>query len=173
MVLTGYHYRPSRDTTGRTRRVIVFELTPLDVLSDTDTVGIDYPPESIQHEQMSLADLRGKALADATAATTPIERRTLYHQRSQSIRLYAWRRAGGNCEGCNVSAPFSTPNGQPYLEVHHVRRSSDGGPDHPRWVVAICPNCHRRAHYAQDAEAYNDHLSKVAQKQETESANNV
>ena len=87
MVLTGYHYRPSRDTTGRTRRVIVFELTPLDVLSDTGTIGIDNPPESIQHEQMSLADLRGKALADAAAATTPIERRTLYHQRGQSIKF--------------------------------------------------------------------------------------
>src|ERR1700746_1774493 len=24
------------------------------------------------------------------------------------------------------------------------RRLSDGGPDHPRWVVAVCPNCHRR-----------------------------
>ncbi len=43
--------------------------------------------------RMSLAVLRGKALADATAATTPIERRALNHQRSQSINLCALRRA--------------------------------------------------------------------------------
>jgi len=26
-----------------------------------------------------------------------------------------------------------TPQGRPYLEAHHVRRVSDGGPDHPLW----------------------------------------
>ena len=49
-----------------------------------------------------------------------------------------------------MAAPFITPDGQLYLEVHHIERLSDGGPDHPRWVVAVCPNCHRRAHYAGD-----------------------
>ena len=35
---------------------------------------------------------------------------------------------------------------------------SDGGPDHPRWVVGVCPNCHRRAHYAYDSVASNQRL---------------
>ncbi len=56
------------------------------------------------------------------------------------------------------AAPFSTPDGRPFLEAHHTRRLSDGGPDDPRWVIAICPNCHRRAHYATDATTFNDNL---------------
>jgi 5-methylcytosine-specific restriction enzyme A len=43
--------------------------------------------------------------------------------------------------------------GQIYLEVHHVTRLADEGPDHPRNGIAICPNCHRKAHYANDSNA--------------------
>jgi len=39
--------------------------------------------------------------------------------------------------------------------THHIRRRADGGPDHPRWVAAACPNCHRRVHGGQDGEQYN------------------
>ena len=172
MICTGYHYQAGSDTTGRTRRMIVFELTPLELFSDALLIGTE-PLAEPDQPQLSLDDLRGKAIANARPATNAVERRALYYQRSQSIKAYALRRARGNCEGCGVIAPFQTSDGQPYLEVHHIRRSSDGGPDHPRWVVAICPNCHRRAHYAQDAEAYNDHLSKVAQKQETENTKTI
>ena len=35
----------------------------------------------------------------------------------------------------------------PYLEVHHKIRLSDGGEDTIDNVVALCPNCHRKAHY--------------------------
>ncbi|WP_272501787.1 HNH endonuclease [Salinibacter ruber] len=52
-----------------------------------------------------------------------------------------------------------TPQGRPYLEAHHVRRVSDGGLDHPRWVIALCPNCHRRVHHGQDGEQYNKRLA--------------
>jgi len=47
------------------------------------------------------------------------------------------------------------------IEPHHIRRLTDGGPDHPRWIAGVCPNCHRRAHYSSDAEAYNTHLGQV------------
>ena len=36
LVYTGYHYAPGRDTTGRARRMILFELTPFDVFTVTD-----------------------------------------------------------------------------------------------------------------------------------------
>ena len=75
--------------------------------------------------------------------------------RSQAVRLYAQRRAQGICEGCGLPAPFVTPEGEPYLEVHHLRRLSDGGPDHPAHVASLCPNCHRRCHHAADARMYN------------------
>src|SRR5947209_15707035 len=96
---------------------------------------------------LPLRDLRAKALAASVASRNPIERKQDYYYRSLAIKLYALNRAHGCCEGCQQPAPFLTPNQKPYLEVHHIRRLSDGGPDDPRWVVAICPNCHRRAHY--------------------------
>ncbi|HUN98983.1 MAG TPA: HNH endonuclease signature motif containing protein [Bradyrhizobium sp.] len=43
----------------------------------------------------------------------------------------------------------------PYLEPHHLRRLSDGGPDHPAQVIALCPNCHRRVHAGADGPKYN------------------
>jgi hypothetical protein len=38
------------------------------------------------------------------------------------------------------------------------RRVSDGGPDHPRWVGAICPTCHRNIHHGIDGLAINEKL---------------
>jgi 5-methylcytosine-specific restriction protein A len=69
--------------------------------------------------------------------------------------VVAWVRAQalGKCEKCGDPAPFSTPSGQPFLEVHHVRRLADGGSDTVTNAVAVCPNCHRRCHFAADPEA--------------------
>jgi 5-methylcytosine-specific restriction protein A len=92
----------------------------------------------------------------------------LWRRRSKAIGVYVLKRASGKCEGCDAPAPFNKPNGQPYLEPRHIRRLSDGGPDHPRWVVAVCPNCHRRAHHADDASQYNRRLSDIVLRLEPE-----
>jgi len=49
-----------------------------------------------------------------------------------------------------------------------MRRLSDGGPDHPAHVAAVCPNCHRRCHHAADAAAYNGAVASRVR--ETEAA---
>ena len=84
--------------------------------------------------------------------------RCFAQERSDSIRVYALARADGICEACGAAAPFKKPDGTPYLEVHHIRRLSDGGPDSPEWVAAICPNCHRRAHFGRDIALFNRDL---------------
>ncbi len=61
---------------------------------------------------------------------------------------YVLERAAGFCELCGTPAPFQRRNGSPYLEVHHVLRLSDLGPDEPHTVSALCPNCHREAHHS-------------------------
>ncbi|WP_248308276.1 HNH endonuclease signature motif containing protein [Devosia sp. 919] len=76
-------------------------------------------------------------------------------ERSRCVRDYVVARASGNCEGCKSPAPFLRANGVPYLEPHHIRRLGDGGPDDPRYVIALCPNCHRRVHSGADGAAYN------------------
>jgi len=146
--------------------MLIFELTPLSALEELTLSETASPPLPAVDTSLSLDDLRNRTLADAAPTRDPMARQTFYRQRSQWIRLYALRRAQGQCEGCGTAAPFLTPDGQPYLEVHHIRRLSDGGPDHPRWVVAICPNCHRRAHYAEDAVKYNTYLSQKAKERE-------
>ena len=66
------------------------------------------------------------------------------------------------CEGCNETAPFETKSG-PYLEVHHLTRLADGGADLPQNVIALCPTCHRKAHYSLDYLEFNNQLiNKVA-----------
>lgn len=56
-------------------------------------------------------------------------------------------RAAGRCEHCQSEAPFLTGAGMPYLEVHHVVPLSRDGEDRLENVLALCPNCHRKAHF--------------------------
>ena len=56
--------------------------------------------------------------------------------------------AKGKCGGCGNPAPFNqATNGNPYLEVHHKIPLAKGGADSMDNVIALCPNCHRKAHY--------------------------
>jgi 5-methylcytosine-specific restriction protein A len=84
------------------------------------------------------------------------------HHRSEAVCVYVQRRADGKCEGCGAPAPFKTAAGRLYLEPHHTERLSDGGPDKPNSVLAVCPTCHRRAHYSADAVTYNNELKRRA-----------
>ncbi len=162
MVCTGFHYQPGPDRGDQTRNLIIFELAPVRAAIEVDNPSHDPRLLDEPSAGSSLAELRAKALADPSDAVTPGERKILYRHRSLAIKLYALKRANGICEGCGQPAPFQTPEGSPYLEVHHIQRLSDGGPDRPEAVVAVCPNCHRRAHYAHDGEAFNRRLSRIA-----------
>lgn len=168
MVCTGFTQVEAPDTHQKTRKAILFELVPIEVFLTTDEAPYELLTVSDQDlRRESLDELRHRALADSAAYRTPVERRTFYRIRSRAIRLYILRRAAGKCEGCGAVAPFTTGYGEPYLEPHHIRRLTDGGPDDPRWVVGVCPNCHRRAHYSQDAAEYNTKLAGIVQRLET------
>ncbi len=57
-------------------------------------------------------------------------------------------RANGVCERCHKDAPFiRKKDNTPYLEVHHTRQLADGGEDTVENAEALCPNCHREAHF--------------------------
>jgi 5-methylcytosine-specific restriction protein A len=107
--------------------------------------------------KLSLAELRALAKNTAPAKATTKQTTQTVLIRSEAVRLYALKRAEGICEGCEQPALFEGKNG-PFLEVHHLHRLSDGGPDEPENVAAICPNCHRRAHVSNDHAEYNDYL---------------
>ena len=65
------------------------------------------------------------------------------------MRDAALKLAGGNCERCGQQG-FLTASGERYLETHHVVGVAERGPDAIDNIVAICPNCHRQAHFAAD-----------------------
>ncbi|WP_078596325.1 HNH endonuclease [Evansella clarkii] len=161
MTCIGYHNRRSTDRLGHMRETIVFELVRTEELTE----GVE---EEINGEinNDSLSELRKKAVDSAEEEVTVTERVTKSVKRSKAIKLYALKRAKGICEACDTEAPFYTKEGQPFLEVHHLRRLSDGGPDHPESVGAICPNCHRRCHHGRDFKEYNAMLVEVVRNKE-------
>lgn len=79
----------------------------------------------------------------------------------------SYRKIMPNNEGCGIKAPFLTKQGL-YLEVYHLFRLADGGLDNPSNVIALCPTCHRRAHYSAGAKDYNFELIKITETIENE-----
>lgn len=79
---------------------------------------------------------------------------TTVYARSPCVVAWVIQEAAGLCDACGLPAPFLSTSGRPYLEVHHVKRLADGGPDVVENAVALCPNCHRRLHHSSDAKNY-------------------
>jgi hypothetical protein len=106
---------------------------------------------------MDRDELRRRALAASSSApqSKPAEAKRTYQERSAAVRQYVLARENGTCEASQRHAPFQRPDSTPYLEPHHTRGLSDGGPDHPRWVGAICPNCHGEIHHGMNGEVLN------------------
>lgn len=71
------------------------------------------------------------------------------YQRDPKVKAWVLKEANGHCESCDSEAPFLTPEGEPFLEVHHLRHLADGGSDTVTNAIALCPNCHREFHYGQ------------------------
>lgn len=84
--------------------------------------------------------------------------------RDAKVKAWVLERAKATCEACDQPAPFSGADGFPFLEVHHLRKLADGGSDTVTNAAALCPNCHRRLHFSEDAHAYRETLyGKVAE----------
>jgi 5-methylcytosine-specific restriction protein A len=77
-----------------------------------------------------------------------VEATTTVYERSAEVRRSVLDRAEGKCEYCKETG-FRTSGGSLYLETHHVKALSNGGPDRVWNVVAICPDDHRKAHYGE------------------------
>ncbi len=70
--------------------------------------------------------------------------------RDPNVKAWVLINANGVCEYCRSNAPFNSTSGIPYLEVHHVKRLADRGADTIDNTVALCPNCHKAIHYAEN-----------------------
>jgi 5-methylcytosine-specific restriction enzyme A len=96
-----------------------------------------------------------KNLKRPLGVVSPTSKKTFVNQVSRDPEVKAWLllNSNGICECCGSSAPFISKTGIPYLEIHHVKRLSDDGPDTPENAVALCPNCHRALHYSLDSSS--------------------
>ncbi|AZV99634.1 TPA: HNH endonuclease [Escherichia coli] len=85
----------------------------------------------------------------ATESKTPVltEVTTRVYKRSPYVVAEVLLRANGKCQSCRCDAPFLKEDGTPFLEVHHIEWLSKGGEDSVENAIALCPNCHRQAHY--------------------------
>lgn len=77
--------------------------------------------------------------------------------RDPHVRRAVLDRAKGTCErdGCGAHRAYSG-----FLDVHHIL--GVGVSDRSWTCVALCPNCHREAHFAPDREAINHSLFAFA-----------
>lgn len=164
----GYHKEDRPDREGNERTAFIFHLN-IDTGIKNDQIS---EPKSFygsinikELKKKDIKQLREAALNKETVNSTVKEKREIVRFRSEALKLYVLARSEGMCEGCGNHAPFETKTG-PFLECHHVHRLADGGPDEPQNVVAICPNCHRRAHYSKDSEIFNNKLKVIALKVE-------
>jgi len=163
----GHHLEERPDRLGDQRQAIVFHLG---LIAPASVTGVTEPTATYRDEPKipvgaSLADLRRLALEQASKAAHAAQRIVNVRVRAEAIRRYALKRAGGICRGCGKAAPFESREG-PFLEVHHVYRVADGGPDHPGSVIALCPNCHREVHYGIEGDKLNERLIRYLQETE-------
>ena len=161
--LSSFEYREGTDKDQRLRRTIVFHMKPVSSeKEDSEDNRPELKRDGVEIPVDDLEVLRRKAYAAASeipeSNTRDGTRR--FYERSTDVRSYILARSKGVCEACNKPAPFLRKNGTPYLEPHHTHLISESGPDHPRWVGAICPNCHREIHHGREGKALNDTLQQ-------------
>ena len=140
--------------------------------SATLTLRDDRLPESFSHKLWNFAtDLAKTAPLSSVGSSAAVindtyddygsdnpERKIAQRSgvvRDDRVRKAVRMRAKGTCERCHIHRDFTG-----FLDVHHVLGADKS--DRPWTCVAVCPNCHREAHFAPDAETINMKLLKVA-----------
>src|SRR5262249_40018494 len=97
----GYSFEDGKDSSGNTRKAIVFHLAP--VPEEGAEVETPPPPANV-----GLEELRKRAMAAAGPARESKREGSnrVYRLRSEAVRQYVLARANGVCESCDCRAPF-------------------------------------------------------------------
>lgn len=86
------------------------------------------------------------------------------YPRSAAARRAVLLRSEGQCEGwCCTGMPAElNRQGNPILDVDHIKDLALGGLDHPENMVALCPNCHASKTRTSRTAKWRQELSKIA-----------
>ncbi len=125
----------------------------IDVGSNQDYLLLDDATKSFQFQvNASNNDARESRLARlAIAETLPtkVMVTSYYFVRNPDVVVETLFQANGICQCCMMPAPFKRRSDDtPYLEVHHRKPLAQEGQDTLENAIALCPNCHRKVHYA-------------------------
>lgn len=104
--------------------------------------------DAVRSSMRDDAETRRKRLAQASIIPKKMEIKAFAFARNPDVVAEVLLRAKGHCEVCGNPAPFiRRSDNSPYLEVHHTTPLALGGKDTVEEALALCPNCHRKAHY--------------------------
>lgn len=135
----------------------------------------DYRPSDIDLEARDVAEsgkdayrrLTQKAEANAQRRSQ-LMKPTLADRyvRDPSARAAVMTRAQRSCESpqCAGHPEELTTAGMPILQIDHVRDLAKGGPDIPRNMIALCPNCHALKTYGVNRDKLQRLLASTAQR---------
>ncbi len=120
---------------------------------DAKTIENEFQNKIESSKSISTQERQKKLKEIKNAIPERMEVISVVFKRNPDVVIEVLNRANGFCEHCNKVAPFlRAKDGSPYLEVHHTLPLSDGGKDIVENAVALCPNCHRKAHYGMNCQ---------------------
>lgn len=126
--------------------------SPLQPIIDYVPHDFDLVDKHFEHE-LKAVNLITEEELDARLTQLTLESKTNYFTAKQIERNpYVVRRvldlAKGICNRCQKLGPFiRKTDGTRFLEVHHIKPLSEKGDDLVSNCEALCPNCHREAHF--------------------------
>jgi 5-methylcytosine-specific restriction enzyme A len=126
---------------------IMVDVPDIQGLPEAKSVDEDFS-EQVRTSAGSTSADRQRRLEASDGVVERIAVITYAYTRNPDVVAEVLLRANGVCERCNCPAPFRRKSDhQPYLEVHHTIPLAAGGLDVVANAEALCPNCHREAHY--------------------------
>jgi hypothetical protein len=139
-------FLPLEKTKSNTHKDLQGTLPEQEVIISEDEYNQELT-NSVMHSRKLNKDQRLQRLAGANKKPQLVKVYSMQYKRNGDVINEVLDRANGNCEYCKKPAPFLRTDGSPYLEVHHIIPLSKGGDDTVENAVALCPNCHRKAHF--------------------------
>ena len=76
--------------------------------------------------------------------------RETYYRRDAGLVEWAKNYHGCSCMICKCDNRFDKPNGQPYIEAHHIVPLCEDGRDVQENIALVCAHHHRMAHFANE-----------------------
>ncbi|MFF1527985.1 HNH endonuclease [Cellulomonas sp. NPDC058312] len=175
-VVLGRTWIDGRDAKGRPRVELewMLEAVPgpaseqwpaaiVNVIDEADATTENHPsgPEAAREptyaELLARVEARGQGRSGSRAPRVD-------YARSAAARRAVLIRSGGQCESARCTGMPGEPNrqGEPILDVDHIRDLARGGADHPLNMVALCPNCHASKTRGAFALRWRSELARVA-----------